>query len=342
MPFQRVNAQGFRQFEQARPLLAALIEAGLLAALPPADGEDLLRYLQRLDGLPAPLEGGSALRLEWYANANEGHDGEEPRATHELMLSLVDDPDCIAHTCWDARRGLGQLHPLLLGSILAHLSAFTAHSWGVYTATDALFEADMTLYEGGPSAFWQDLHRELRAELGRTPTRAEVRDRARDRCIPPGELMRQIGLNETLPAVSDRLRLSPEAIQDLAKAHTGKWAQTTSEIAQALSTLRDIDARLVELGHPADEAARWGRGEMRRSPLCVISGQAEPTPSGHLHLTQEFLEEAWQLAAQDKGFYPTLTVRLLTPEDVTRAAEMVRLLWAAKRHVHRIVDLLAG
>lgn len=249
-------------------------------------------------------------------------------------------PQCGAFSCTVARRALHRLHPYLLGSILAHLSLFTRSTWSVYTAIDALEDAEVFEHEGSVGGFWHDVHAELRQELGRPPTRAEVVREARGRCTPPGDLLRLIGMTEALPAVSTRYRLSPEEMLEVAGKHTGPWAERVATIAQALTALREIDRTVYELLGDEDLAATCARGEFRRNPTVILSGQGGRTASGYLNAVQERLEETWQLAAQTEGFMDNLLIRLHTAEDAGRAAQLVRLYRDAESQLKRITDLI--
>ncbi|WP_102127969.1 hypothetical protein [Deinococcus planocerae] len=341
VPATRVHAGALSRLEGALPLLATLIEVGLLPALPPKRRETIHAYLRRVNGTPGALEcGWRNLHLTWYEETGDGGQAEEARGVHELVLTLVHAPQCAAFSCIVARRALHRLHPYLLGSILANLSLFTRSTWSVYTAIDALEDAETFEHEGSVKGFWQDVHAELRKELGRSPTRAEVVREARGRCTPPGDLLRLIGMTEALPAVSKKYRLSPEELLEVARKHTGLWAERVAIIAGALIALRDIDQTVYALLGDEDLAATCARGEYRRNPTVILSGQGRRTSSGYLNAVQERLEETWQFAAQTEGFMNNLLIRIHTPEDAERAVQLVRLYRDAERHLETVTDLI--
>ncbi len=338
-----MNAAALSRLEGALPLLATLIEVGLLPAVPPKRRETIHAYLRRVNSTPGALEcGWRNLHLTWYEETGEGGQAEEARGVHELVLTLVHAPECAAFSCTVARRTLHRLHPYLLGSILANLSLFTRSTWSVYTAIDALEDAETFEHEGSVKGFWQDVHTELLKELGRPPTRAEVVREARGRCTPPGDLLRLIGMTEALPAVSTKYRLSPEEMLEVAgkRKHMGAWAERVVTIAMALIGLRDIDRTVYELLCDEDLAATCARGEFRRNPTVILSGQGGRTASGYLNAVQERLEETWQVASQTEGFMDNLLIRIHTPEDAERAVQLVRLYRNAERHLETVTDLL--
>jgi len=275
------------------------------------------------------------LNLEPYTATGEGDDTEKPRSPDELMITL-DPPSCVAWSCSRVRRGLARLHPRLLGSILAHISQSTVLSWGIYTAKDALEDAEIWRYEGSTKYFWKDIHTELREQLGRKPTKAEVLAEGSDRTTMPFEFERQIGLNEVLPAKHPRLRLSPQDMRRLAGDRTDWAAGLTRTVADLLTQLETEHARLSDLITEGEREAASLRGEMRHAPLFALSGQ-QNRRSNYIHHVQEELEEVWEIAASQAGFMPNVLIRVNDRADAERAA---LILGTMERSLSILTDLV--
>jgi len=316
-------------------MIARLVEVGVLPAVKPHRKDTIHGLLARMNKQRAPLEH-LPLNLNWYEE--DTHGDAPPRGGHELVLTLDGGVECIAWTCKEMQAELRVLHPMLFGSLLYHLSVASATSYPVYTARDAL--EDDQLYMS-PREYWQDIRETLKDELGRAPTRQELIQQAAEQGKSPGEMLRRLGREEWLPALSARHRLSIEEMQATCAAHATRRpaAKRTLEVTQQIAELYRVSDALRQVTTDEDTQARRSHGEQRINPVVILSGRDTGSAS-HLNAVQEQLEEMHQMAAQSEGFYENLLVRIHTEEDADRAAEILKLHARAWRLVQEITTVL--
>lgn len=305
-----------------------LIEEGLFPLLPPKQRESLPLYLQRLARTPLPYENHEfRLQLQSCDPPTAYEDDLDRRGPGELQITLRAELSAVAYSCASTRRNLGRIHPRLFGSLLVHLRNITSSTWPVVTASDALDIAEMFRYEDSPRTFWKGLHEEARKKLNRTPTRAELHEHLEH--IAPRDLYRSIGLDEVLPALKPRLCFTLAQLRERCTRSTDAVAPHALALVEDLERLKAINDQIDDLLTPLEQRTRYAMGEIRISPILILSGERRPTAflenGGYLHEVQELLEEDWQCAAQSEGYCPNLLLRVLTRADVQRAAQLLPL-----------------
>ena len=331
----------------AQPLetIGHLIQAGILPLLEPGKKESVQAYLARLGNEKSAYEWADvSLSLTGYAATGEGGPAEVERSAAEMVI-CNQGTGGVTWSCSRVRRRLARIHPLLLGSVLVHLSAATAHSWGVYTAGDALEDAETWLYEGSFTDYWRGIHTELTESLERPPTKAEVVEEAAQRCTTPGAYKRRIGLNEVIPAQCPRLRLGPDQIARLGRQYGGLDGALALELGELLTALYALNGAIGDALTDEDLSAVHALSSFRRSPLLVLSGQEHrayrETDEGYVHLVQEQLEEVAEIAFQTEGFAPNVLIRVLSEGDARRAGTILTALKASHALLMRAVNLMA-
>lgn len=320
--------RGAQEAQADLEVLSLLIEEGLLPLLPPKQRESLPLYLQRLTRTPLPYENHEFhLQLQSCDAPTHAADDVEQRGPGELQITLRAALQANAYSCRAARRNLGRIHPRLFGSLLVHLRNITSCTWPVITASDALEIAEMFRYEGCLKTFWTGIHEEARKKLDRRPTRAELHEHIDH--IAPRDLYRAIGIDEVLPALKPRLCFSLAEMRQRCESSTEALAPHALSIVEDLGRLQALNAQIKELETPLDQQTLYALGEMRRSPILLLSGQQRSITAVEngrsLHEVQELFEEEWQGVAQGEGYCPNFVVRLLTRKDVQRANELLPL-----------------
>lgn len=320
--------RGAQEVQADLEVFSLLIEEGLLPLLPPKQRESLPRYFQRLAEIPLPYENREfRLQVQSCDAPTHAADDVEQRGPGELQITLRSALQASAYSCTAARRNLGRIHPRLFGSLLVHLRNITSCTWPVITASDALEIAEMFRYEDCPKTFWKGIHEEARKKLGRRPTRAELHEHIDH--IAPRDLYRAIGLDEVLPALKPRLCFSLAEMRQRCESSTEALAPHALSIVEDLERLQALNAQIKELETPLDQQTLYALGEMRRSPILLLSGEQRSITAVEngcsLHEVQELFEEEWQGVAQGEGYCPNFVVRLLTRKDVQRAARLLPL-----------------
>lgn len=299
-----------------------LLKAGVLPLLAPKRQENTSQYLCRLSKERSPLDSPHyTLKVKPYEDQS-GEDIElaEKRSERELVIVKGEGLQCQTFTCLDAAEGLGELHPYLLGSLLAHLSHQSLLTWPVYTAWNALQSQENWTYFGSVPEYWKSIQKTLRERLGRKPTREEVKREAGSLALTPAEFKRKIGLAEVIPAVSHHKRLSYDEMLALAATCPSQhWASALRICVMGLRELEEINRRLAKHSTDEDRAATLSIGEFMPAPLCCISA-GEVSQSAE-HLVEERLNEDFQMAySSDPGdFMPNILVRVNSAKDARRA-----------------------
>ncbi|GAA5534083.1 hypothetical protein [Deinococcus aluminii] len=340
MPFTRVEDPYVNRMQHALPVLARLAEVGVLPVLKPGRRDSLYGVLRRLDGQHAPLEH-LPLLLSWYRNGPYDHGEIEPGPS-ELILSLSSTVECRAFTTLDLRDELAVLHPWLYGSLLYHVSDASDTTYPIYTARDAIADAEVWDFQGDLRGFWHDLAHEFQHEKGRSPAREELRRFAEEqRGTTPKQFLNLIGQAEWVPVLSTRRRLSLPQMRAVAQAHPEQpSSHVLLEILDHVEALHRVSRELLDLQTDEDHEAWQAHGEGRISPVASLSASTHGSRA-FLHAVQERLEDTWQMAAQTEGFLENLLIRLQGEADAERAAHVLRLHGQAWTLVVDLVHLLA-
>lgn len=188
-------------------------------------------------------------------------------------------------------------------------------TWPVYTAKQVLEDREMLFYEGDIKGHWKEIHNDVRPVGERSAPREAVMAEARNRGTTPGDMLRELGFHEALPAYKPSLCLSLERIEELTRDRPGRWAKTAYQAAQQLKVLEAGNDLLCQLTIQEDFHALNARGEYFREPVLILGSNVK--------LVNEVFDETWQMAAQAEGFMPNILIRIAGAEDARRAALML-------------------
>lgn len=342
VPFTRVDAASLARFQATVPVLARLVEVGLLPPVTPGPRDTVLNLIARMQGVRGEEEF-LTLQLSWYDTTGyDGYQDDEARSPHELALTHLHGPACTSWTCLEAQDELRALHPWLLGSLLYHVSEASALTYPIYTARDAIEDEEMWSFDGCLRTFWKGMLSEYRHEHKRDPEKGELLAyAASEREKTPRDFLNLIGQEEWVPVLSKKRRLSLEEIEGICHERLDRvWSSKVLDVVTRVRDLHRINAELDALDTPSDHAGWIGTGETRKSPVAILSASVRGS-SAYQTAVQERLEESWELAAQTSGFFQNLFVRLNDEADADRAAQILPLHAEAFEHVREITHLLA-
>lgn len=167
-------------FDRVRPVFLSLLEHDVLPLHPPAVGESLTQYLRR--------------SLHRWADAH-----------HDLLAATIDTDNTDLHVriflseavpidIEEFHATLGDLHPRLSGSVIAHLKQKAHRTLDFFSEFDAL----QAHHVGNPAHYWKVLRENAARALNIDPsvlTNTQLRAYVdQQRYITPRKLKQQLGL----------------------------------------------------------------------------------------------------------------------------------------------------
>lgn len=308
--------------EEMLVTLAELMDVGVISPLPPLPGEPLENYFRRLS--QSPVEGIGedeySLFLVPYEVNHQSFDDTPPPLPGELVI-IGEGTGARANNCTKFKARCRPLHPRFFGSLMVHLSEITENVWPVLTARDGLkisryMRFDCEFYDDSTNfgSFWEELTDELKGK-GLKGTREEIRQKIQDDdLVPPRELFREIGIDEVLPALKEKLCFSLEKLLELSAGEP-----EIHQLVLDLQNLKKLNDKLDISESGVEESTKYLEGATRSSPIAVLSGQKMRRPGNYVHFVQVMLEEEWQCVSGDSGWYNNFHIHVTSKSDAARA-----------------------
>lgn len=308
--------------EEMLVTLAQLMDVGVISPLPPLAGEPLKDYFRRLS--QSPVEGIGedeySLFLVPYEMNQHSFDNASSAVPGELVI-VGEGTRARASNCTKFKARCRPLHPRFFGSLMVHLSEITENVWPVLTARDGLkisryMRFDCEFYDDSTNfgSFWEELTDELRGK-GLKGTREEIRQKIEDDdLVPPRELFKEIGIDEVLPALKEKLCFSLEKLLELSAGEP-----EIHQLVLDLQSLKKLNDKLDNSESNVEANTKYLEGSIRSSPVAILSGQKMRRKSHYVHFVQAMLEEEWQCVSGNSGWYNNFHIHITSKADAARA-----------------------
>ena len=324
--------------EERERTYAALFEHGILPAVDAREGDTVTAVIERaLKALAEQYEGVPfGLHVASLATLNLSEFDYNPRSTvakRNPLCAVIQVTDGWATLdAVEYEVALRAIDREACGAIFERLRRATHHTFEAVTPGWAADVAEWLLFNGEPHEWWEEKRAEIAAELGHEPTALELRRYIRENEIrTPGYITRSVGRHHARAARTAR-PLSHKRIMERLQNAPKPLRTTTAAVLTELAKLEKV-YKALHGARTADEAEiQHCFGGISETPGLII----ETTASS---LVTEILNDAWEYAAQDRGFSPNLCL-ILDPSPAS-CKRLKRTLDALSTATDTVVSIIA-
>ena len=289
---------------------AALFEHGILPAVDVCEGDAVTAVIERAlkamaqqyEGVPftlhvAPL---ASLNLSEFDLSATGAKIEK---RNPLCAVIQVDDGWTNLEAVEYEAALRVIDRGASGALFERLRRATHLTFEAVTPGWAADVAEWLLFSGEPAEWWEEKRAEIASELGHEPTGLELRRYIRENEIrTPGYVQRSLGRHHA-HAARKRSLLSQERIQEHLKCAPKPLRETTAALLAEIAKLEKVNKQLRAARTEDEAEIQRCFGGMCETPGLII----ETTETA---VVTEILNDAWEYAAQDRGFSPNLCLIL--------------------------------